>query len=348
MEDIFLGVLHMRWDTGIDLGTQQVRMAGAAGLILDEPSYIAMREDGSAAYVGENAWRLLGRAPKGLTVEGSLRDGVPESTMYAQRMFQWLFRRAEAEKRRRHAVLISCAPFARPAYREALMQAALDAGATDVALVRSDAVCALGSGVDLMGPQATFVIDVGAGKMTATLFSMGRQAAFGSLPYGMNRVNERIIDALKAEYGFAAGFRTAEDIKLALASAHPGDVSKVKARAAGLDLFARLPRLVEIAPEMITRLCQDPLRELMGMCSAVIANAPEELSADLNDVGATLAGGGAQIPGLDKLIGDTLGIPCSIAEAPALCGIKGIRAMLLEPDRYQSLVWQRMALAQRR
>jgi rod shape-determining protein MreB len=339
----------MRWDTGIDLGTANVRMADAGdGLKLDEPSLVGVREDGSAAYAGENAWRLLGRAPRGLTVESPLRDGVPESSLYTQRILQWLFKRGEMDRRRRHAVLISCAPFARPAYREALMQSALDAGATDVDLVRSDAMSALGSGVDLMGPQATLLIDVGAGKMTATLFTMGREAAFGYLPYGMNRINERIMAALRADYGFAVGFRTAEDIKLALASEHPLDMSEMKVRAAGLDVFAREPRLVEIAPEMILNICADPLKELMGMCQAVVANAPEELSADLNDAGATLAGGGAQLPGLDKLIGDTLGIPCTIAEAPALCGIRGLNAMLLESDRYGALVWQRMALAARR
>lgn len=339
----------MRWDTGIDLGTANVRMADSgSGLVLDEPALVALRDDDSAAYVGENAWRLLGREPEGLKVAGPLRDGVPESTLHTQRMFQWLMRRGDAERRRRRAVLVSCAPFARPAYCEALMQCAIDAGATDVALVRSDAASALGSGVDLMGPQATFLVDVGAGKMTATLFSMGREVAFGSLPYGMNRINERIIAALRSDYGFSIGWRTAEDIKLALATAHPGDAANLKARAAGLDVTAGLPRLAEISPELIMKLCQDPLRELMGVCQSVIAGAPEELSADLNDVGATLAGGGAAIPGLDKLIGDTLGIPCSIADSPSLCAIKGINAIILEPDRYAPLLWQRMTLAQRR
>ena len=339
----------MRWDTGIDLGTANVRMADADdGMILNEPALMALREDGSAAYAGAAALRLLGREPQGMTVAGPLKDGVPESTFHTQRMFQWLMRRGESEKRRRRSVLVSCAPFARPAYREALMQCALDAGASDVALVRSDTVSALGSGVDLMGPQATFLVDVGAGKMTATLFSMGREVAFGSLPYGMDCINERIVNTLRADYGFGIGWRTAEDIKLALATAHPGDASDIKAQAAGLDIDQRLPRVAEISPELIMKLCQDPLRELMGVCQAVISEAPEELSADLNDVGAVLAGGGAAIPGLDKLIGDTLGIPCSIADSPALCAIKGINAILLEPDRYSSLLWQRMATSQRR
>ena len=90
------------------------------------------------------------------------------------------------------------------------------------------------------------------------------------------------------------------------------------------------------------------MRELMELCRQVLSQAPEEISADLNDLGAVLCGGGAQIPGLDKLVGDHLGIPCTIAEAPALCGIKGLAAMLLETDRYAPLIWQRMAVAQKR
>ena len=339
----------MRWDAGIDLGTANVRMADAgSGLILDEPALLVMREEETAVMLGENAWRLMGREPRTLRVVSPLRDGVPESTLYTTRMFQWLFRKGIDDRRRRLSVLVSCSPAARPAYREALMQSALDAGASDVALVRSDAASALGSGVDLMGPQTTFVIDVGAGMMTATVFSMGREIASGSVPYGTNRINERIISTMRADYGFSIGWPTAEDIKLQLSSAHPGDLSKVKVRAAGLDIYERAPRLAEISSELIAKLCVDPLRELMGVCQAVISETPEEVSADLNDVGAVLTGGGAQIPGLDKLIGDTLGVPCSIADSPALCGIRGLNAMLLEPDRYAALIWQRMALAQRR
>ena len=161
----------MRWDCGIDLGTANARMALAGGgILLDEPARLALSDGDATLYAGENAWRLLGREPRGLRVESPLRDGMPESEMLLTRSFQWLYRRGELLRRRKNAVLVSCSPAARPAYREALMVSALDAGATDVALVRSDAACALGSGVDLMGPQATFLVDVGAGKMTATLF----------------------------------------------------------------------------------------------------------------------------------------------------------------------------------
>ena len=339
----------MRWDLGIDLGTAFVRVTdGRADVLLNEPSLLALRGDNTPAYVGESAWRLMGRTPRNLNVVSPMKDGVPESTLYTTLLFEWLFRRDGESRRRRRAVLVSCSPDARPVYRDALMQSCLDAGASDVALVRSDAASALGSGVDLMGPQATFVVDVGAGKMTATLFSLGREVASGYLPYGMDRITERIMARLRSDYGFSVGWHTAEDIKLSLATAHPGDGKSIKVNAAGLSLTNRLPSLAEISPELIMKICEDPLRELMSVCQSVISGAPEELSADLNDVGATLTGGGAAIPGLDKLIGDVLGIPCTIAESPALSGIKGINAMMLESDRYAPLIMQRMAVAQRR
>ena len=130
----------MRWDCGIDLGTANARMALAGGgILLDEPARLALSDGDATLYAGENAWRLLGREPRGLRVESPLRDGMPESEMLLTRSFQWLYRRGELLRRRKNAVLVSCSPAARPAYREALMVSALDAGATDVALVRSDA-----------------------------------------------------------------------------------------------------------------------------------------------------------------------------------------------------------------
>ena len=52
------------------------------------------------------------------------------------------------------------------------------------------------------------------------------------------------------------------------------------------------------------------------MCAMVIDSAPEELSADLNDAGAVLTGGGAAMTELDRRIGQALGIPCRAADAP--------------------------------
>ena len=106
----------MRWDCGIDLGTANARMALAGGgILLDEPARLALSDGDATLYAGENAWRLLGREPRGLRVESPLRDGMPESEMLLTRSFQWLYRRGELLRRRKNAVLVSCSPAARPA-----------------------------------------------------------------------------------------------------------------------------------------------------------------------------------------------------------------------------------------
>ena len=74
--------------------------------------------------------------------------------------------------------------------------------------------------------------------------------------------------------------------------------------------------------------------------------APEELSADLNDAGAVLVGGGAELTGLDKRIGDALGIPCRVADAPAACAIRGLHRIMESPEAYPAAFLDRRTSAQ--
>ena len=124
-------------------------------------------------------------------------------------------------------------------------------------------------------------------------------------PYGVSRIDERLIRLLRTERGFLIGPRTAEEVKNALASAH--GAAPVPMRAAGLNLQTRLPMLFDVEPEMVWRAAEGVLTELVGMVASVVDNAPEELAADLNDAVCVLAGGGALISGLDKRLGDHLG-----------------------------------------
>ena len=339
----------MRWDIGIDLGSAFVRAADAKkGVFVNEPAYMGVNPEGAPFCFGQTAYELRGREPAGVRVARPLRNGLVDDASDAERLIRYVLRRHDGDRIKKHSALMTYSPFLRPAYASALMNAALDAGVSDIALVRTDAASALGSGADALAPGATFVIDIGAGSMTATLLSLGREAAFRYIPYGMDVINERLMDVLKRETGFHIGFQTAENIKTSLASAHLSDIPSVKARAIGYNSEKMTPSVMEIAPELVLKICEEPLRELVNMCRDVIAFAPAELSADLNDNGAVITGGGAMLPGIDKLIGDTLHMPCTIAENPLNCAIRGLQAMMLESDRYGIFIDRRMAIAEKR
>ena len=329
----------MHWDIGIDLGTQTARMAGLKeGPVMSAPAALAFREGNTAPIcAGDIAERLVGRTCEGVSVRYPLRDGVLENNLYAARLFQWLYRRAEGvNTRRRFGAMITCAPFARPVQREAMMNAAIDAGATDAMLVRSDAAAAVGAGLDLNSPEAKLLVDVGAGKITVTLFTFGRVAAFGYLPYGMDRVDDRIRRILRSDYGYRVGKASAIEIKHTLGSAMPAKAPRdIIMHATGIGMAQRAPMHFDVETQPVLDACEDVVAELARMCGTVIDNAPEELSADLNDAGAVLTGGGAALTELDRRIGQALGIPCRVADAPETCAIRGLWKIMQAPEEYR-------------
>ena len=337
----------MRWDIGIDLGTQSVRMAELkGGPVMSAPAALAFREGNRAPIcAGDIAQRLVGRTCEGVSVVYPLRDGVLENNLYAARMFQWLFKRSEGvNTRRRFGAMITCAPFARPVQREAMLTAAIDAGAAEAALVRSDAASAVGAGLNLNSPEGKLLVDVGAGKITATLFTFGRVAAFGYLPYGLNRIDERVRRILRSDFGYRVGVLTSEEIKNTLGTAMPDKAPRdVIMHATGINLAKRMPMNFDVETKPVLDACEDVVAELARMCRGVVDNAPEELSADLNDTGAVLTGGGAAMSELDRRIGQALGIPCRVADAPETCAIRGLHRIMENPGACSAMLMERQS-----
>ena len=335
----------MRWDIGIDLGTDFVRMAELReGAVLETAARLAFREGRETPLcAGDIAARIDGRTCQGVEIVSPLKNGVLENNFYADRMFRWLYRQCEGvSKLKRFGAMITCAPFARPVQQEAMLVAAMDAGASEAALIRSDAAAAVGAGLDLHSPEAKLLVDVGAGKITATLFTFGRVAAEASLPYGLGRIDERVQRIARTESGFRIGLASAREIKHTLGTALPEAAPEdIIMRMTGFSLERRQPETFDVETRPVIHACEEVVSEIAMLCASVVTEVPEELSADLNDTGIVLAGGGAELTGLDKRLGDTLGIPCRIADAPSKCAVRGLYKIMQEPERYEAAIMRR-------
>ena len=97
----------------------------------------------------------------------------------------------------------------------------------------------------------------------------------------------------------------------------------------------------DVETQPVLDACEDVVSELVRMCLSVIDNVPEELAADLNDAGAVLVGGGAAMTDIDRRIGQALGIPCRIADAPSQCAVRGLMRIMENPDPYQAMLQER-------
>ena len=69
-----------------------------------------------------------------------------------------------------------------------------------------------------------------------------------------------------------------------------------------------------------------------------LEKTPPELAADIIDQGITLAGGGALIKGLDKLINRETGMPVNIAESPLDCVATGAGKVLEDIEKLHDVL----------
>src|SRR6185436_6643634 len=99
-----------------------------------------------------------------------------------------------------------------------------------------------------------------------------------------------------------------------------------------------LPRQTEITSIEVREALSSPIRLICEAVRSILEEAPPELSADLCDSGVTLCGGGALLQGVDKAIGDTLGIPARVADDPLTAVARGTGVFLDKLDVFSRVL----------
>jgi rod shape-determining protein MreB len=72
----------------------------------------------------------------------------------------------------------------------------------------------------------------------------------------------------------------------------------------------------------------DPLSTIVDAVRTTLERCPPELSADLVDRGFVMAGGGALIRGIDKLLSEKTGLPVTVSDDPLSAVANGTGAVL--------------------
>src|SRR3989440_12957080 len=125
------------------------------------------------------------------------------------------------------------------------------------------------------------------------------------------------------------GERTAEEIKIKIGSAYPID-KETSMEVKGRDLVAGLPKTLSVTSQEIREALLEPISTIVDNVGATLERCPPELSADLVDRGLVLAGGGALLRGLDRLLSEETGLPVHVAEDPLSAGAEGTGKLLNE------------------
>jgi rod shape-determining protein MreB len=134
---------------------------------------------------------------------------------------------------------------------------------------------------------------------------------------------------MKRAYNLMIGERTAEEIKIRIGSAYPLD-EELTMDVKGRDLSAGLPKTLSVRSEEIREALKEPLTSILESVRITLERCPPELSADLVDRGIVMAGGGALLRGIDRLVAEETGLPVHIADDPLTAVAEGTGRVLQE------------------
>lgn len=309
-------------ELGVDLGTANilVYMRGK-GIVLREPSVVAINSKTKAVLaVGEEASLMLGRTPGHINALRPMNDGVIADYTTTQRMLSYIFNKVAAKKLKifKPRVLICVPSQVTSVERRAVIQAALEAGASEAHTIEEPMAAAIGAGLPISTPGGNMVVDIGGGTTDIAVISLGGIVTSESLRVAGNRMDEVIIRHIKAVYSLMIGDRTAEEIKTRIGSAYPMD-QEINIPVKGRDMVAGLPKTVEVSSVEIREALAEPVTAVVEKVKRVLEQTPPELAADIIERGIVLTGGGALLRGLDKLLTAATGIPVYVAEDPLSC-----------------------------
>lgn len=308
---------------GIDLGTANVLVyVKGRGIVIKEPSVVAVStKDGSIKAVGAEARDMLGRTPETIEVVRPMKDGVIADYVITEEMLRHFIGKAAGRFSLGGPEVMVCVPGGVTTVEmRAVRDAALNAGAKHAWLIREPLAAALGAGIPVSAPSGNMVIDIGGGTTEVAVISLNGIVVGNSVRLGGNHIDEEIMNYMKRNYGLIIGDRTAEEIKIEIGSAVPlPEEEKKTMNVKGRDQVTGLPRTVTVTSDEITEAIAEPLDSIVNAVLVVLEETPPELMSDIIDKGMVLAGGGALLRGMDKLLAERTGIPCCIAENPLDC-----------------------------
>ncbi|MBN1493901.1 MAG: rod shape-determining protein [Candidatus Omnitrophica bacterium] len=306
-------------DMGIDLGTANTLVyVKGQGVVLCEPSVVAVEKDtNSVLAVGEEAKRMLGRTPGNIVAIRPLKDGVIADFDITEAMLRYFIRKVNSKNSLISPRVVIAVPSGiTEVEKRAVRDSAERAGArSPVYLIEEPIAAAIGVGLPIHEPGGNMIIDIGGGTTEMAVISLAGIVYSKSIRIGGDECDDAIIQHMRKTYNLLIGERTAEHVKVTIGSAYPL-AEELKLEVKGRDILAGLPKTVMITSEEIREALSEPISSILDAIRITLEKTPPELSADLVDRGLILAGGGALLKGLDKIISEETGLAVHIADDP--------------------------------
>lgn len=321
---------------GIDLGTSNTRVyAEKEGVVINEPSFVAINtKTDEITAIGVAAKEMLGKTPPYISIIRPLVKGIISDFEVTEKMLKYFFDKTHEKGFAvvpRPRVVIGVPLDLTEVERKAVEDATLGAGAREVFLVEEVMAGAIGARLPIRDTIGNMIVDVGGGNTEIAVISLSGVVNWRSLHVAGEEMNKNIIQYARDAFNLLLGEKMAEETKIKIGSAIEL-AEPLEMQIRGRDLLTGLPREMTINDTQIREALAKSVRLIVENIKATLETTPPELVADIYERGIVLAGGGAMLKGLDRLIAKITEVPVRIADDPATCVVRGTGILLEDKE----------------
>ncbi len=325
-------------EVAMDLGTANTLVhIKDKGLILNEPSVVALStETGNVEAVGLEAKQMFGRTHAKVETIRPMKDGVIADFQVTNKMITYFIEKSFKQSsffKRRTKMVVGVPTCITQVEKKAVIDAARDAGASEVHLVEEPMAAAIGVGIPVHKPEGNMVIDIGGGTTDVAVISLSAIAYGESVRVAGDEMDEAISRFMRTEHHLNIGIFEAERVKKEIGSASPLS-ERLTTEVKGINVKTGIPASIVVDDEEIRKAIQEPIGNIVTVVLRALEKTPPELSADIHSNGIFLTGGGALIRGLDKVIEERTTLKVYIPNDPLLSIVQGTGIVL---DKFEEM-----------
>ncbi len=318
----------------IDLGSSMTKIYRAdtnSGIVLAEPSCVAVSADGEVKAIGKAAKKLIGKTAEHTDILYPVYESEIVDMHLATRMMKEFLSRIglKATWLTRVQALIGVPCGIDIRQLDDYRALADECGLRGTKFVEQPYLAALGAGAKFGDP--VFCLDVGGGVTNAAVVSGDGIIAGMSMNIGGNNMDANIMFALETEKNLLIGALTAERLKNEIGSLLNGARGVRVAEGCAVD--SRHPAAASVSATELRESIRVYVDKVAEYAASVLWNLPAEVAAAVNRNGVYLSGGVMKIPGVAKYIGERLGdMPYRVCEEPQFTTALGGGVLLRDKE----------------
>ncbi len=282
--------------------------------------------------------KCYGRTPKDIEAIRPLKDGVIADFVATQAMLKSLVSKVcQRYSVGRPRVVVGVPSGITEVEERAVEESVIRAGAKEVFLIEEPMAAAIGAGLDIAEPTGNIIVDIGGGTTEVAVISLGGIVISNSIRTAGDEIDDDIVNYIKKELGLLIGLTTAEEIKISIGCAMPL-MTELSMEIKGRDLQTGYPRTEIVTSSQIGQAMENSISEIVDVVKLTLEKTPPELAADIVEKGVMLAGGGALIKNLDKLISQRIKMPVYVAQEPLECVVRGTGKTLADIEKLKNVL----------